>query len=338
VGELRVDPLSGLRVVFAPERTERPGAFPAVPPSPHIDPAGDPFAPGHEDRTPPERGRVAGADGGWSARAFENRYPALAPDAEDPPREASLDLFTSAGARGHHEVIVNTPRPLATLGALTPEELAAAMGLWRERMAAHAGARHVHLHVNEGACGGASQAHSHAQLWALDFVPAAVARERERCTAYATRTQGSDLLGDLVQAEVRLRERLVGYDDEAVLLAPYASRVPFQLMVAPRTPVPRFEAPGVLGAALLHRALRALEAHLGGPPPLTLWVRTAPRGAEHFCWRIDVLPRLFAAGGLELGTGVHLNPVLPERAAAELRPLLARPELSLASDDPLELH
>lgn len=321
MGELRVDPLSGLRVLFAPERADRPGAFPTLVPPPAIDAADDPFVPGREDQTAPELARVGGADGGWSARAFENRFPALAPDAQDPPREASLDLFASAAARGHHEVIVNTPRPVTTLGALGKDELTSAMALWRARMAAHAGANHVHLHVNEGPDGGASQAHSHAQLWALDFVPAAVARERERCSAYATRTQGSDLLGDLVAAEVRMRERLVGHDDEAVLLAPYASRVPFQLMIVPRTPAPRFEAPGVLGAALLRRGLRALEARFGAPPPMTLWVRTAPRGAEHFCWRIDVLPRLFALGGLELGTGVHLNPVAPERAAAELRPL-----------------
>nr|MBA2348078.1 hypothetical protein [Solirubrobacterales bacterium] len=148
-------------------------------------------------------------------------------------------------------------------------------------------------------------------------------RERERCAAYAARTQGSNLLGDLVQAEVRGRERLVGYDDEAVLLAPYASQVPYQLMLVPRTPAPRFEADGgVLGAGLLRRGLRALSALLGGSPPLTLWVRTAPQGAQHFCWRVDVLPRLFPLGGLELGTGVHLNPVLPERAASELRPLM----------------
>jgi UDPglucose--hexose-1-phosphate uridylyltransferase len=52
---------------------------------------------------------------------------------------------------------------------------------------------------------------------------------------------------------------------------------------------------------------------------LNLWVRTAPRGAEHFCWRIDVLPRLTHLAGLELGAGVHLNIVSPEQAAAELR-------------------
>jgi UDPglucose--hexose-1-phosphate uridylyltransferase len=48
-------------------------------------------------------------------------------------------------------------------------------------------------------------------------------------------------------------------------------------------------------------------------------VRTAPSGAEHFSWRIDILPRLTYFAGLELGAGVHLNIVAPERAAAELR-------------------
>ena len=51
-------------------------------------------------------------------------------------------------------------------------------------------------------------------------------------------------------------------------------------------------------------------------------MRTAPRGAEHFCWRIDIVPRLTHLAGLELGTGVHLNIVAPEQAAAELRELV----------------
>src|SRR5256885_1085528 len=79
---------------------------------------------------------------------------------------------------------------------------------------------------------GASLPHTHAQLYALDFVPAAVARERERFGAYATRTMGQNLLADLVAEEVRLQERVVAIDADAVLMAPYASRMPFQLMLA----------------------------------------------------------------------------------------------------------
>jgi UDPglucose--hexose-1-phosphate uridylyltransferase len=177
----------------------------------------------------------------------------------------------------------------------------------------------VHLIVNERHEAGASLPHTHAQLYALDFVPAAVARERERFGAYATRTMGGNLLGDLLGEEVRMRERIVAIDDEAVVLAPYGSRLPYQLMLVPRVPRARFEDDGPTGAALLHDALRRLGRLLGATPPLNLWVRTAPRGADRFCWRIDILPRLTHLAGLELGTGVHLNVVAPERAAAALR-------------------
>jgi UDPglucose--hexose-1-phosphate uridylyltransferase len=54
-------------------------------------------------------------------------------------------------------------------------------------------------------------------------------------------------------------------------------------------------------------------------PAINLWVRTAPRGAEHWCWRIDILPRLFGVSSVELGSGIDINPVTPEAAAAALR-------------------
>jgi UDPglucose--hexose-1-phosphate uridylyltransferase len=58
---------------------------------------------------------------------------------------------------------------------------------------------------------------------------------------------------------------------------------------------------------------------LGATPALNMWVRTAPRGAEHFCWRIELLPRLVNDAGLELGAGLSLNVLAPERAAEVLR-------------------
>jgi UDPglucose--hexose-1-phosphate uridylyltransferase len=322
--ELRVDPLTGDKVIVAGERATRPGGgLRAAPPAP-IDPEADPFLEGHEDRTPPEvfalRPNGGPANGpGWTVRVVPNLYPAVDPAAPDPPPEADRSLFAATAARGAHEVIVNGPAPVSTLLELEPTQLATAMGVWRERMRAHPDASYVHVIVNERREAGASLPHTHAQLYALDFVPAAVARERERFGAYATRTMGQNLLGDLVRDEVRRRERLIAIDDEAVLLAPYGARLPYQVTLAPRRPRPRFEDDGPAGAALLHDALGRLARRLGASPPLNLWVRTAPRGADHYCWRIDVVPRLVHLAGLELGAGVGLNIVAPEQAAAELR-------------------
>jgi len=321
--EVRVDPLTGLRTIIAADRAGRPGGgLSCTAPDP-IDPETDPFLEGHEDRTPPELFRAGAGEPdtpGWSVRVVPNLYPALTPEAADPDRDAYPDLFTALAARGGHEVVINAPQPLVSLSQLEPAQVAAAVEVWRARIRHHvaAGAAYVHVIVNERREGGASLPHTHAQVYALPFVPAQVARERERFGAHATRTMGGNLLGDLVQEEVRRRERLVAVDDEAVLIAPYASRLPFQLMLAPRRPQPRFEDDSA-GAALLHDALNRLARRFGSPPPLNLWVRTAPPGAEQFGWRIDIQPRLTHLAGLEMGAGVNLNIVSPELAAAELR-------------------
>ena len=118
---------------------------------------------------------------------------------------------------------------------------------------------------------------------------------------------------------MRRRERIVAIDDEAVAIAPFAARVPFHLQVVPRSPVARFSDDGPIGGRLLHQVLNRLRVTLGALPPLNMWVRTAPRDATHFCWRIEIMPRLAQLAGLEIGTGVHLNVLTPEDAAGRLR-------------------
>jgi UDPglucose--hexose-1-phosphate uridylyltransferase len=322
--EIRIDPLSGHKVIVADERSLRPGGEPRCPAPAPIDAQSDPFAEGHEDRTPPElyalRPDGGAADGpGWSVRVVPNLYPALEPDSPSSELDAQPELFSASPATGSHEVIVNAPESVLSLAELPPARLAGAMEAWRQRMRAHEDCPYVQLIVNERREAGASLEHTHSQLYALDFVPTEVARERERCGAYATRTMGRGLLEDLTAEEVRRGERVVAVDEEAVLIAPYASRFPFQLMLAPRAPRMRFQDDGTLGAALLHDGLLRLARHFGSSPPLNMWVRTAPRGAEHFCWRIDVAPRLTHLAGLEFSTGVNLNIVAPEHAAAVLR-------------------
>ena len=178
----------------------------------------------------------------------------------------------------------------------------------------------VQLIVNEGGGAGASLEHSHAQLYALPFVPPEIARERERVSAYRERTAGGSLLSDVLVEEVRRGERLVAIDDDAALLCPWASRSPFELRVVPRRSAARFEDDGA-GTGMIRTAMRVLAARFDGPPELNLWVRSAPRGTEHFDWHVDIAPRTTVRAGFELGTGVEINIFPPERAAAELREL-----------------
>ena len=359
--ELRIDQLSGLPVILAPGRGDRPvavsGAGADGPKSADMERFSArrrdscPFCEGREGRTPPEvyatrPGGGAADTPGWTTRVVPNLYPALDGDdqaaggdptaptkgdagafatAGDPllesRRSGDPNLFVAKPARGAHEVVINAPTHATAMAELEEQQLAAAVTTWRERMRVHAGSSYVQLIVNEGGGAGASLEHTHAQLYALDFVPAAVARERERVGAYAERTQGGSLLGDVLVEEVRRKERLVAIDDEAALICPWASRSPFELRVIPRAATASF-ADDTAGAAMIHTALRLLAARFDGSPELNLWVRTAPRGSEHFHWHVDIAPRLSIKAAFEFATGVDINAYPPERAAADLKECL----------------
>ncbi|HEX8690091.1 MAG TPA: DUF4921 family protein [Solirubrobacterales bacterium] len=319
--EIRIDQLTGLRTILAPGRADRPEGF-KRPASEQKGAENCPFCEGREERTPPEvyavRPGGGGADTpGWTSRVVPNLYPALGEGGEE-RRDSQPDLFASRPAVGGHEVIVNAPEHVTAMAELSEERFAAAIDTWRERLRAHSGSAYAQLVVNEGAGAGASLPHTHAQLYALDFVPALVARERERAGAYAERTAGGDLLGDVLVEEVRRRERLVAIDDDAALICPWASRSPYELRVVPRREATSFEDDDG-GAAMLHRALCLLAERFDGSPELNLWVRTAPRGAVRFRWHVDIAPRLTTKAGFEFGTGVDINVYPPERAAADLR-------------------
>jgi UDPglucose--hexose-1-phosphate uridylyltransferase len=245
-----------------------------------IDPASDPFTEGHEDRTPPELYAVRPGDG--------------APDTPGWTVRVVPNLYPALDPQSPD------PPPQAN-----PDLFWAGPAR---------GAHEVIVNAPDPVL-------SLSQLRVAQVVDAVeVWRARMRVHADSAYVHVIvNELGDLVAQEVRLRERIVAIDDEAVLMAAYGGRVPYQLMLAPRSPRLRFEDDGPTGAAMLHEALSRLARHLGASPPLNLWVRTAPRGAEHFCWRIDILPRLTHLAGLELGAGVNLNIVAPERAAADLR-------------------
>ncbi len=351
--EVRIDQLTGLRAILAPGRADRPDAFAPTPWRAKEGAAAScPFCEGREDRTPPEfwAHRPGGGEPdspGWTARAIPNLYPVLAssgqgeesgrlaPDPGSPVETglaSSIDplgsstragepgLFASHPADGAHEVIVHSPQHVTSLSELDDAGFANAVNAWRERMRARAHeSACLHLIVNEGPDAGASLEHSHAQLYAMRFVPAEIARERERAAAYHQRTMGGDLLSDVVTEEVRRRERLVAIDDEAVLVCPWASRSPFALRVIPRRAMPMFHDDDQIGTAMIRTAMDALARRFGSSPQLNLWVRSAPRGAEEFCWHVDLVPRLTVRAGFELGTGVEVNVYPPEQAAADLR-------------------
>jgi UDPglucose--hexose-1-phosphate uridylyltransferase len=199
-------------------------------------------------------------------------------------------------ALARQEVVVHSPRHVRTFADLTDEELDASARAWRARAEALA-PRYLHALVNEGRHAGASLAHSHSQLAWLGSPPPAVEGE-------------ADAVGELLDAAP-----LVAEHEGLVVVAHPAGRVPYELLLAPRTrPAHGAFADERLGAALfaLRDAVRRIRA-VEGAVPWNAWVHDGP------WWHVEVVPRLTVFAGLELGAGIHVNVLDPAEAAESLR-------------------
>ena len=177
---------------------------------------------------------------------------------------------------------------------------------------------------NYGQRAGASLAHPHAQIVALDFVPPKLAATDEWAREYYVEHGRCALCAEL-DIELKSGARVVEANDAFVALVPFAAEHPFELWIVPRRHEASFGALTDEGlpafAALLGRSLRRLSASLADPP-YNFVVDSAPKdelAAPHLHWRLRIVPDVAIWGGFELGTGLPINPSSPEDDARVLR-------------------
>jgi UDPglucose--hexose-1-phosphate uridylyltransferase len=323
-GELRQDPIGGGWVAITAGRAARPEAFLGDVGAPR-GPLGCPFCPGNEHMTPPEvwADREAGSEPdkpGWRVRVVPNKFPAFAgPLAPATSNGGSgSGLYRSQPTAGVHEVVIHNPDHEATLADLPVPAAARVMAAWRRRLAAHRdqplGA--VLVIVNQGRTAGASLEHPHSQVFATVGRPDRVQAELDRlagdrCAACAT------------AAAERDGPRLVCGTGELLAICPWASAAPFEALLLPAAHRPRFEegddGDDTAMAAAVGDLLRRFRGVAGDHAPHNLVLHSAPQGVDDFHWHLHLLPRLTTYGGFELGTGVIINVVDPDRAADALR-------------------
>jgi UDPglucose--hexose-1-phosphate uridylyltransferase len=219
---------------------------------------------------------------GWEIRVVPNKYPAFE----------------------RQEVVVHSPEHKRSLAELDREQLDLVAEAWRLRAkAAREEGKYLFAGANEGRAAGASLLHSHSQLvWLSEEPPIPRAERGEPCRVC-----------EYLERERAEGARVVEERGGLLLLCPYASRSPYECLIAPVEHEEDGFGP-LLGAGLdlAADALRRLNA-LGPQRPMNLWLHEAGH------WHLELLPRLNVYAALELGAGHYINTLAPEQAAADLR-------------------
>ena len=255
-------------------------------------------------------------------------------DARELDRGIAQVALAEARATGSWRTIVAPPGEHRGLHAVGNDTIEALIGAAREALAeARSVGQTDYLQVvqNWGAQAGARTNHLCLDLYDLPQIPHRIAEEMGGAARFVIR-EGECPFCRLVRDESRRPERLVWEDDASVAFAPYASRSPFEVWIIPRrheADFGRATQPDVEATAeALRQVLGRLSTSLDGPP-YNLVLHTAPLREQvdaTYHWHWEIHPRLREIAGLELGTGLPVNPVSPEDAVEEL---LGRAELSV---------
>lgn len=326
--ELRSNPLTKKWVVIATERAKRPDSYVCVR---REEEPGKlcPFCLGNEGMTPPETFAYREAnslpDGpGWQVRVVPNKFPAFIRGNNFDLKQGPL--YSTASAIGEQEVIIHAPDHVNDLGTLPEEQVTLVLEAYKERYCAlcvNKNIKYILFVVNHGKEAGASIAHPHSQLFAIPLTPEVVENEIKNSYEFY-KENGECSLCSMIKEELKKKERMVVETEKFVSFVPFAATVPFEVLLAPKNHKAQFELYSKEEikelAYILKKTLNLLYKKLNDPP-FNYYLHTSPccQNISFYHWHFEILPKLTTMAGFEMGTGIIINPVLPEEAARFLR-------------------
>jgi UDPglucose--hexose-1-phosphate uridylyltransferase len=273
--------------------------------------------------------------GPWQVRVYPHFRPLYRIEG-DPARSAD-GIFDRMATIGAHEIIVETPSHSRTLTQLSDEEIERVLEAYAARindLKRDARFKYVAVFKNQGPQAGEEWPHSHSQLAATTFVPRRISyelrsarewyRDRERC-----------VFCDILRQEIRQKKRIIESVGDYYAICPYASRVPFETWLIPRTHNHQFEtlSPGEIRRNLANLLGRTLRRLLQVTSSYHMVVHTAPNTlqtkgelsdywatiAGDYHWHIEILPIVETGSKSYSIKEVYFNGTLPEQAAERLR-------------------
>jgi UDPglucose--hexose-1-phosphate uridylyltransferase len=247
-------------------------------------------------------------------------------EARELDRSVAQVAIAQARATGSWRTVVAPPgehRPLHAVGRTTIEALVSGARAALAEATSAGQTEHVQVVQNWGAQAGARTNHLCLDVYDLPQIPHRIAEELGGSARFVIR-EGECPWCRSVRDETSRSSRLVWEDASSVAFAPYASRSPFEVWIVPRQHNADFGAASERDVEATSEALRQVLARLAASldgPPYNLVLHTAPLREQveaTYHWHWEIHPRLREIAGLEVGTGLPVNPVSPEDAVEEL--------------------
>lgn len=270
---------------------------------------------------------VASVKEEWFIQIIPNKNPALESHYETCSSIKDTGIYSNIEALGFHEVVITRDHD-RYLSELTEKEIEVLFNAYKERYLTLMNKKclkYILIFHNSGKEAGASIEHPHSQIMALPIIPPDVKRSLLGAEKYFS---GKKKCGhcDMINWELKdgKEERVIYKNSDFIVMCPYASRANFEIRIFPIKHKSNFESITTeeiinLGEVIKH-TFKKIHEKLENPA-YNFFIHTAPIGREfdYYHWHIEILPRLSIWGGMELGTGIEVIVMPPEKAAEILK-------------------
>jgi len=246
--------------------------------------------------------KYGGPKGGWNVLVIANKFPAL--------------TIENKNAFGKQEVIIETPEHKKEINHLSLEHIEEIIEVYMNRFETLKnieGIRYVIVFKNEGGKAGASVAHSHSQVIALPLVPPKIKGEYNDYADYAMENDSCPYC-DIIKNE-RGKERVIFEDEHLFVLAPFASNSPYGAWFIPKRHFRLMSEMSIGEKQSFAKAMKRTLDKLDDIGYAYNYFFHNAVNSEDYHMHLKLSPRPNVWAGLELGTGIIINPVPPEEAA-----------------------
>jgi len=236
-------------------------------------------------------------------RVIENIFPAF-----------TLD---NNKAYGKQEVVVETPKHGQMFSELNHNHIKNILKTYADRIEKlnHLpGINHVQIFKNSGAKAGASIAHAHSQIFALQFIPEQIKNTSLSMDEYYYRYKNCSYC-DIAIKESKEKLRVIYEDNRIIAYCPYASSSAYAATILPKNHKRTLKELNEEELSSLAKSLKIITEKLDKADMAYnfLVLDSLTHNDHHF--RVEIITRINIWGGFEFGSGIIINPIFPEEAA-----------------------
>ena len=260
----------------------------------------------------------------WTTVAVVNKYPAFSHGKSIQTRH--VGPYEVMDGVGHHEVIV-TRDHIKDIPDLSVQKVRELIEVYHQRfleLMQDKLVNYIAIFKNKGASAGASVAHPHSQMLAIPVTDPDLQRSMRGSLVYQEEHQRC-VHCTMLSWDRNEKTRIIFENEGFVSVCPFASRVAFEIRIYPIEHSAYFERiddkQKDLFAEALQVTLKKLKKSLKDPD-YNYFIHTSPvdgKDHDHYHWHMEILPKTSTWAGFELGTGIEISTIEPEKAAEFLR-------------------